>query len=144
MLQRPRLRPVVVLLVTAGLAVGLSGCLPRSADVPGGSVQEPTTSAPDGPVEPATPDDSATPGIGDGVDGALIARLVQGCLARYGLNERPPQVSPLAEEQEQAAARRLRETYDATLTTCSAEALAMAGRAPQEGGDAPSTETPTG
>ncbi|AZZ54471.1 hypothetical protein [Rathayibacter iranicus] len=143
MLQRPRLRPVVALLVAVGLVLGLSGCMPRPADVPGGSVQESTSSAPAVPVDSATPTDPGTPDI-NGPDGALITRLIQDCLSRYGLDQRPPPANPLAQEQDQVTAQRLRETYDATLTNCSAEAMAMAKKAPQEGGDASSTETPTG
>jgi len=122
---------VRALLVPALSTLLLSGCMADPAEIPDDSRQSPATSsaAPsvggaDGTAPSAAPDD---PGSTD--DGAAVARRVTACLARYGLNERP--VAPEdPTEEEQLAAMRLVEQWDATFTTCTAEALATAAPAP--------------
>ncbi|AND17255.1 hypothetical protein C5C18_10715 [Rathayibacter tritici] len=133
MLPRTRLRPPIALIVGAALALGLTACTGLTADVPDDAVQESST------VPTTEPTSSSS---SDPEDAARIARLITDCLARYGLGERPPLASPLADDQDRIAAQRARDAYDSTLTNCSAQALAS----PQPGTDStgePRTD-PTG
>lgn len=130
MLQRSRFRSLPVLLTGAALVLGLAGCGSYSAEVPDNTVLHTDASAP----AAATPGQAGDGAAGDGadIDGARVKRLITDCLARYGLGERPPLASPMAEEPERVAAQRLRDAYDATLTNCSAEAMATVGTTPEQ------------
>ncbi|PPI12837.1 hypothetical protein C5D04_11165 [Rathayibacter sp. AY1D2] len=145
MLLRTTLRPPVALLVGVALALSLTACSGPAAEVPDGTVRD------SGSVATAAP---APTGTADPESGARMTRLISDCLARYGLSDRPPLASPLAEEEVRLAAQRARDAYDATLTDCSAQALASGepssdptgepGGEPTDEPDADSTPAPAG
>ncbi|MWV49247.1 hypothetical protein GRS96_08150 [Rathayibacter sp. VKM Ac-2803] len=94
--------------------LALTACTAPPAEVPDDAVMSPGTSAPAVTIAP-------TGGLGAGGD-ELTQRITL-CLARYGLGERPSPPDESASSEEQMAVQQQIDTYDATLTDCSAEAL---------------------
>ncbi|SMH46290.1 hypothetical protein SAMN06295885_2709 [Rathayibacter oskolensis] len=115
--DRPRRLPIRAMLppVVLVLALALAACAAPSAEVPDDAILRSGSGEPTAATSPP-----ATETDGDSDE---ITRLITLCLARYGLSERPRAADDAATADERMAAQQLIDTYDETLTNCSAEAL---------------------
>lgn len=119
MRHAPQHHLLAALLGAAALVAVTTGCSAPPPEVPDDAM--PSTAGTESTRSTIDPSGDA-PLVGSDE----MTRLITLCLARYGLSDRPAAPAEAATADERLIVQQRQADYDATLTDCSAEAMAAA------------------